>query len=250
MTGKLRAIVREPGDSFVHALSHHPDRESIDPELARRQHSEFRRLLESLGVSLTELAPSEEFPDACFTADVAVVVDGRALVTRTGALSRRGEANSVEGLLTNAEHMESPATLEGGDVLNFGGSLVVGLSERTNAAGVERLTKFAGIPVATADVPEGVLHLGTASSALGPNALIGIKDIVESDAFADMERLIVPEAEAVAANVIVLGKQVIAAKGHRGTRRLLEDRSFTVNEVDLSEFAKADGGPSCLALFF
>jgi N-dimethylarginine dimethylaminohydrolase len=31
-------------------------------------------------------------------------------------------------------------------------------------------------------------------------------------------------------------------------RELLEQRGLRVNEVDLSEFAKADGGPTCLSL--
>ena len=252
----LRAIVRPPGDSFVAALSNHPDRGSIDPELARRQHAEFREVLTSLGVRLIEMPVSEELPDACFTADTAIVLQGHALIVRTGALSRRDEVAKIEPVLSDlvesVERMEAPATAEGGDVLNFGTRVIVGKSNRTNHEGIRRLIEFAearGIRGESVEVPEGILHLGTAASSLGAGAALGLKEILEAPVFADLDHIIVPEDEAVGGNVVVKGKQVIAAAGYAVTRRLLEDRGFTVHEVDLSEFGKADGGPSCLTLF-
>ena len=258
MSSGINAIVRPPGNSFVGALSNHPERGSIDPELAQRQHAEFRLALTSLGVQLIEIPVSEELPDACFTADTAVVLQGvgHALMARMGALSRRDEVAAIERVLSDRvegiEQMEAPATLEGGDVLNFGTRLIVGRSERTNPKGMQRLIEFAaarGISVEGVDVPEGTLHLGTVASSLGAGAALGLKKILDGSAFADLDHVIVPEEEAVAGNVVVIGDQVIAASGYSATRRLLEDRGFTVHEVDLSEFAKADGGPSCLTLF-
>lgn len=155
-------------------------------------------------------------------------------------------------LVVDIEQVEVPGTLEGGDVLNFGTRVIVGRSERTNSEGIHRLIEFAqarGIPGEGADVPEGILHLGTAASPLGSGAVLGLKKILDAPAFADLDQVIVPEDEAVGGNVVVLGDQVIAASGHAVTRRLLEGRGFTVHEVNLSEFAKADGGPSCLTLF-
>ncbi len=282
MLATSRAVVRPPGNNFVDALSNHPERGSIDPELARRQHAEYRQVLASLGVRLIELPVSEELPDACFTADTAVILQGGGLggvaaplrtdprapeaanppksgwvlLARTGAPSRRDEVAQIERILfdlvEDVEQMEAPATLEGGDVLNFGTRVIVGRSERTNSEGIHRLTEFAqarGISIEGVDVPDGILHLGTAASPLGAGAALGLKEILDAPAFADLDRVIVPEDEAVAGNVVVIGDQVIAASGHAVTRRLLEDRGFTVHEVDLSEFAKADGGPSCLTLF-
>lgn len=282
MSTVIHAIVRPPGDCFVSALSNHPERDSIDPELARRQHGEYRRALTALGVQLIELPVSEELPDACFTADTALVLQtgglgggaaanlyGRgaleaanppksiwALLARTGALSRRDEVAQIEPVLSDRvegiERMEAPATFEGGDVLNFGTRVIIGRSDRTNPDGVRRLIEFAqarGIPGAGTDVPEDTLHLGTVASPLAPGAALGVKEILDAPAFADLDHVIVPEDEAVAGNVVVIGDQVIAASGYAVTRRLLEDRGFTVHEVDLSEFEKADGGPSCLALF-
>ena len=67
-----------------------------------------------------------------------------------GAPSRRGEVNGVKAALEQlkSQHvlsdivvMQSPATLDGGDVLTMEKEILVGLSKRTNSEGVEWLTK-------------------------------------------------------------------------------------------------------------
>lgn len=49
-------------------------------------------------------------------------------------------------------------------------------------------------------------------------------------------------------NSIVIGKNVLIPPGCSNTKTLLEERDFTVDEVDLSEFLKAGGAHSCMLL--
>jgi dimethylargininase len=59
-----------------------------------------------------------------------------------GAPSRRAEPAGIEPELRKyreVERIEPPATVEGGDVLRVGRTLLAGLSSRTNAAGMGAL---------------------------------------------------------------------------------------------------------------
>jgi dimethylargininase len=275
-----KAIVRPPGDSFRRALSTHPDAALIDPERAKAQHLTFRQALVDAGLELVVLPVDERYPDGCFTQDPAVVLDDRVLVANMGAETRRGEAESLRAalrpLVSHIEEMEPPATLEGGDVVLVGRRVFVGRSLRTNDAGFEAMKRFAGplgYQVRQVQVPEGVLHLGTSIAAISDELVVGRADVLAGPAFSDVEKMAfgtdatgepepdgdpdgsraaaeVDGAERVdlaACNVLAFGRQVIAAGSHRVHLRL-EERGFVVNALDLSEFVRADAGPTCLAL--
>jgi dimethylargininase len=247
------ALVRPPGDSFARALSHHPDASSIDPERARAQHAVYRETLERLGVNVIQLPVDEALPDSCFVQDLAIVVNGRALLCRPGAESRRPEVGGMEDAVRAVagavERVEDPATLEGGDVLRVGETLIAGASKRTNEAGIETLERFASpdANVARAEVREPFLHLLSGMSA-ADGAVVGSSALIDQEAFDGLERLPVPDEEAAGCNFVALGDDVIMVAGYPSIRKLLEGRGLSVHEVDLSEFAKADGGPTCLSL--
>jgi dimethylargininase len=248
------AIVRPPGESFRLAVSLHPDRNLIDPERARTQHAEYRATLERFGIEVTDLPADELYPDSCFTQDPAFVLDGRALILRPGIESRAGEAESLEEalrpLVDSIEHIEPPATLEGGDVLRVGSRLLVGRSTRTNDEGIEALRRFAtpmGYSVAVVPVPRGVLHLSTGVTFLGNGLMMGLGEMLQNEAFEGFERLEVGDAPLAACNVLTLGDQVIASGDYR-IHDELERRGYKVHRLDLTEFVRADAGPTCLCL--
>ena len=248
------ALVRPPGESFRLAISLHPERELIDPVRARHQHDAYCRVLAGMGVELIELPADERHPDSCFTQDPALVLDGRALIVRLGAESRAGEAEALERALTPlvsaVDRLEAPATLEGGDVLRIGNRLLVGRSNRTNDEGIDALTAFAeplGYSVHPVEVPRGVLHLSTAVTALTDDLVIGLDEVLENEVFRGMERLPVGDAPLAACNVLAIGDQVIASGDYKAHDRL-ESRGFKLHRLDLSEFVRADAGPTCLSL--
>lgn len=253
MTGRRRAVVRPPGDAFARAVSQHPQSHTIDPERAGAQHAAYRGTLQNLGLEVIALPPDEELPDSCFTQDLAIVLDGRALLCRPGAPSRRPEPARLipilEEMAQTVDKVDAPATIEGGDVIRIGERFVVGTSERTNEEGIAALERFAlpDAKVETAEVREPFLHLLSGLGVAG-DAVLGSEGLIDQPAFSDLEKIAVAEEDATGCNFVVLGQDVVMASGYAAVRKLLEDRGFRVHELDLSEFAKADGGPTCLSL--
>jgi dimethylargininase len=128
----------------------------------------------------------------------------------------------------------------------------VGLSSRTNRAGFARLRDLLELEGATVEglpVPEG-LHLMTGCSYVGRGVLLATGVYAEVPAFAGLELVRVPSEEAYAANALAVGDTVVLPSGHPHTASGLRALGFEVLSVSLSEFAKADGGVTCLALPF
>lgn len=107
-----------------------------------------------------------------------MVVGGTAIIARIGAASRQGEeapvAEALASLGLAVRHLAPPATLDGGDVLQLPGckDILVGLSKRTNAAGVEQLQQhLPGHRVHGVRVEQG-LHLKSVLTALDGSTLL------------------------------------------------------------------------------
>lgn len=248
------AIVRPPGDSFIRAVSNHREADRIDPAKARRQHENYRYALEDLVGEIKQLKPQELYPDSCFTQDMAVVVDGHALIARTGTPTRRGEEKSITRVLTplveTVTTIPPPGTLEGGDVLRIGRTLLVGRSNRTSNAAIDFLAEWAkrlGYRVLAVPVPQGVLHLGTGVSIISDDLVMGLPQMLEDSVFDRVRTLPVRDDPLPACNVLVIGDHVIASGEYR-THDELEKVGVTVHRVDLIDFVRADAGPTCLAL--
>lgn len=248
------ALVRPPGASFAAAISAHPDARGIDVALARAQHAGYVDALRAAGFDVVVLPVVDDLPDACFVEDTAVVVGHRALLCRPGAPVRQAEVELVRVPLSAYvdEVVELPpgATLDGGDVLRLGGTLYAGRSARTNAAGISALSEFAaaaGVSVRAVGVPEGFLHLQTAVTALDDSSLVGVPAALR--AMPSVARSVeVPAGEEPAASVLAADGHVVMATGCPVTADAIRYLGLTVHEVPLSEFTKADGGPTCLSL--
>lgn len=252
------ALVRPPGASFARAIS--TSGATIDVALAQAQHAEYRQALVAAGVQVEVLPPAERYPDSCFMQDPALVIAGRAVIARPGAASRQGEEDAVAEVLIGRfplARIIPPGTLEGGDVLIFSDRVVVGRSGRTNRAGIAQLAvalsdraglgNLSGLPVLEVPV-DGYLHLLTAVTHLGGDTLLAVEGFTLPPALAEFKVLRVPAAEAYACNALGIGDKVILPAGYPRTAALLRAHGFEVLPVPTTEFAKADGGVTCLAL--
>jgi dimethylargininase len=148
--------------------------------------------------------------------------------------------------------MREPSTLDGGDVVRLDRSLYVGMSSRSNAEGIEELRAVAepfGYTVRPVEI-DGCLHLKSACVALRPGDLLADPTRVDTAAFHVSRIIFVPSNERDVADALAIGDTVLIATGYPATRLLLEDAGYNVRELDLSEFAKAEAGPTCLSLIF
>jgi dimethylargininase len=251
----LRAITRAVSRNMARCELTFRGREPIDIERAARQHDEYCALLGYRGAQVTRLEADEAFPDCCFVEDTAIVLDELAVITSMGAASRRGEQATVEKELSKRRELsriEAPATIEGGDVLRVGRKLFVGLSQRTNKAGIEALQNilhphgYEVIPVTV----KGSLHLKTACSAIDDETLLVNSHWIALEPFADFKILKVPDEEPWAAGTLRLGEGVCLEACAPRTVELVSRHTQDIEILDIAEFSKAEGSLSCLSIIF
>jgi dimethylargininase len=230
------------------------ERSAIDYGRALRQHAAYCDALRACSVEVRTLDCNGDQPDCTFIEDTAVILDEVAVIGRPGTAARREETPAIEAELRALRPVESiaaPGTLEGGDVLRVGRTLLVGLSSRTNAAGAAALDGIAhrfGYSVRTVPV-HGCLHLKTACTALPDGCLLVNPDWIDVERLRDFEPVTIPIDEPFGANIACLGDRVLAAAEHERTADLIRGLGFELGTVELDEFAKAEGGVTCLSLF-
>ncbi len=248
------AILRTPGPNCGDGLTS-AGLGAPDYPLLLRQHQAYARLLAAAGLEIVSLPPASAYPDAYFVEDPAVVTPEVAVMTRPGALSRRGEEESLAPVLARFKplaRIEAPGTLEGGDVLEAGGRWFIGVSERTSEDGARQLGRILesnGHPWTLVPVAAG-LHLKSSVNDLGDGWLI-MTPTLETDAtFRDFRHIVLEEEESYAANVLRVNGRIILAAGFPSVRHQLERWGLPVLEIEVSEVRKMDGGLTCMSLRF
>ena len=249
------AITRDVSKSLGQCELVHQARVAIDLAVARRQHTGYETCLERLGCELIRLPEEPDMPDAVFVEDTAVVLDEIALITRPGAASRRLETESTAVALRpfrDILRIESPAFLDGGDVLVMGKDIYVGLSNRTNKHAVDQMRRWLapyGYRTHSVEV-SGCLHLKSAVTSVSERALLVNPDWINPGAFGPYEIIKVHPDEAHGANGLWIGRAVIYPLAFPRTAERLDKRGIRIEFVDLSELAKAEGAVTCCSLVF
>ena len=251
----LIAMTRALSPAFERCELTHVERQPIDLDRAREQHREYERILQECGCRLERLPAEPSLPDSVFVEDAAVVLDEMAVITRPGAVSRRGETTSVARALERYRRLtaiEAPGVLDGGDVLVIDRRIYVGRSSRTNAEGIEQMRELvspAGYSV-TAVSFEGCLHLKSAATCVGAGRVLVNPSWVSAEVFDGLEVFSVDPAEAAAANALAVGARVVIASQYPRTAAWLRVAGLQVEEVDVSELIKAEAGVTCCSLLF
>jgi dimethylargininase len=228
-------------------------RSPIDVRVADAQHAEYERALEACGWEVRRLPSHDGMPDAVFIEDTAVVLDEVAIMTRPGAASRLGEVAEVAAALDGLRpivRVETPGTMDGGDVLVAGRLIFIGCSPRTNLDAIEQVRRTVtphGYRV-TAVAVAGCLHLKSAATAVSDDTLLINPQWVPQE-LRQLHCIEIHPDEPHAANVVrVADKHLLAAAAHPRTCEILQKRGFTVVSVDVSELAKAEGAVTCCSL--
>jgi len=249
------AIVRKPSMSMVNGLTT-ATLGLPDHDLAIQQHKDYVKALQSCGVQVHVLEALEAFPDSTFVEDVALLTPTCAIITNPGAESRRGESehiiDAIRVFYSDIQLIQSPGTIEAGDIMMVGDHYYIGLSQRTNAKGAQQLIEilndhgYSGSTVALKEM----LHLKTGLAYLEHNHLLVYGEFVENPLFEQFNRLEIPTEESYAANAIWVNDRVLLPNGYPKSKQLIQQAGYAVIEVEVSEFKKLDGGLSCLSLRF
>lgn len=245
------ALTRRPSPALEQGIVTHIPRSAVDADLAARQYATYRDTVESVGWSTHEVESAPAHPDSVFVEDALVVYGDLAVITRPGAEERRGETAGAEAaarsLGLRVARIGEPGTLEGGDVLQVGTAVYVGIGGRTNAEGADQLEQLlapAGCQVHRVKLGR-VLHLKSAVTALPDGSMVGLPELVDTEALP----LIRPAPEEPGAHVLPLGGRdvMVSAAAHRTIRQLTAER-WRVLPVDISEFEKLEACVTCLSV--
>ena len=251
----LTAITRAVSPAIVNCELSFIDRQAIDLVTAQEQHLAYENLLGKLGARVISLPAEPDLPDSIFVEDPAIVLDELAVILPLGTESRRREAPSLAQAVAKFRKLETislPGTLEGGDVLRIGGKLFVGLTQRSNAAGIRQLAAICAphnyqviaVPVT------GCLHLKSAVTHLGRNTLLANRAWFDAAPLAGHDWIDVDPAEPHAANALALAGTIVFPASFPRTRARIEAHGFSVTSLDISELQKAESGLTCSSLLF
>jgi dimethylargininase len=255
----VQMIVCPPGEAYVGArdLAAHNLTAPADLARARMQHAALRQTLTDCGVEVLRVEELTGHPNSVFVQDTALATPAGFIRLRMGLPSRRGEPAWMAAALMGwgvpeMSRITAPGTVEGGDVILADDVAFVGRSSRTNDVGIAQLRALLapqGFTLRVTDVPPPSLHIGGMMSLVGPRQVLACRGVFPSGFFDDFEVVWVPKTNFISGNVITVSAgHVIAGARNVEAIGALQRAGFTVHPLDLSEFVKGTGGPSCLIL--
>ncbi len=224
---------------------------------AQAQHDDLKEVIRNSGCEVIDVEELRDHPNSVFTKDAAVCTPLGYVHLRMGLESRRGEEEWMArvldsmGLPKNGT-IEPPGTVEGGDVILAGTVAFVGHSSRTNNEGINQLSRILepmGYETRMAGVSSPHLHIGGMMTVIAPDTVLCCDEFFPEGFFDDFRTIKVPAGDFISGNVISLGGgRIIAENSNTEAVKALRKAGFTVHTLDLSEFVKGTGGPSCLIM--
>jgi dimethylargininase len=254
-----QAIVRVPGANFAQGLTTMGVLSTPDLGKALAQHADYCRALSECGLKVTVMTADEAYPDGTFVEDTFVISERVAIATRPGAKTRMGEVASVTKAVLrfrqDAAQIEPPGTVDGGDICQVDNHFLIGLSARTNEAGAAQLAAILSRNQYTSSTVDirghgALLHLKSGIAYLGDRRFLVAPGFPPIRELADHQRIEVAAGETYAANAVRVNDHVFIAAAFPKLADTLIKLGYQTRALDMSEFAKMDGGLSCLSLRF
>ena len=255
-----RVVVSTPRHAYFDVSTHEGANipELADRRLAIQQHDTLKATMAVFGCEIIDVPELRDHPNSVFTRDTALCTPHGHIKLRMGLEARRGEEAWMSQFLESIgepciAEIREPGTTEGGDVILAGDVAFVGRSERTNDEGAKQLSALLagmGYDVRTAPMTSAYMHLGGAMSVIGPKRILCCRGVFPDGFFEGFDTIEVTPTASSNGNVICLGDDEVIACGAENAPviRELEKRRATVHALELSEFRKGAGGPSCLIL--
>ena len=255
------AITRQVSPAINRCELTHLAREPIDYDRACAQHRQYEEALRSLGMEVISLQAEPDWPDSVFVEDVALVLDGCAIMLNPGATSRRPEVASVEKALApyrDIFRILPPGTVDGGDILTVDRTIYIGLSSRSTENAIRQIEailephnhKGTGGYAVRAVTVTGCLHLKSAVTQVSEDTLLVNPEWVSKEDFPGMQFIEVDPSEPYAANAVLVAGTLIYPSSFPKTKTKLEKAGINLLIVEADELAKAEGAVTCCSLIF
>ena len=271
-----RALIKHPRDAYRNQVNVDHQYQQLNycdvPDFKKSlvDYDTFAGLLESFGIEVHHLPEDESTSlDSIYTHDPCVVTNGGLILSIMGKKDRLSESAAMENYFQSINipilgRIETPGTLEGGDVVWIDERTVaIGVGYRSNTEGIRQFRELLGnlvdkvisvsLPHWTG--PNNCLHLMSNVSPIDHDLYLVYSRLL-SVSFRKylIERRInlveVPEKEydSMGCNVLAVApRKCIMIKGNPITKDRLEAEGVEVHTYDGSEISiKGSGGPTCL----
>jgi dimethylargininase len=241
----------------VNDLSTHNFKAFPDPERAKIQHDKLKSIISNFGSEVIDIEELQSHPNSVFTRDTSICTLNGYVKLRMGLDSRKGEGKWMSEILDKVGEnkigtIKEPGTIEGGDIILGGNVAFVGISCRSNKKGVEQISRLLeemDYEVRKINLPEPFLHIGGVMSLIDEKCILCCEGVFKDGFFNGFEIIEIPSRGFISGNVITLGdREVIVEISNQPVIEKLNEKGFKVHTIDLSEFVKGWGGPSCLIL--
>jgi N-dimethylarginine dimethylaminohydrolase len=232
-----------------------------DHPTAVEQWRALHRHIEAAGAKVSLVEPVKGLPDLVFTANAAMVLGRRAVLSHFRHSQRQGEEphfrRNLESLGFEVLDVPEQFNFEGaGDALFCGDTLYAGYRMRSDASGHQAIGKLLGVRVLPVELVDArYYHLDTCFCPLAPGEAIwfppafdhygqrAIEEHVPTLIAVEQE-----EAERFACNAVVIGRRVITNTGCDKLHAALIATGYEPIATPLDEFTKAGGSAKCLTL--
>jgi N-dimethylarginine dimethylaminohydrolase len=243
-------------------------------ELARRSHAEWQSLVQvftDLGADIELQAPVPGAPNIVFTANAAIVLDGKALLGRFLDDERRIEEPFNEaffrdlarkGLLDDIRILPKGMFQEGAGDCSWDptrGHFWAGHGQRSRIEAVDLIEDYFGRRVVPLElVDPKFYHVDTCLSVLSSGHIVYYPPAFSEDSRRLIEReaggpewLIAAgkeDAEMLAVNLVNIGGTVVMAACGESLEAAINKVGFKVIRSPLTSFGKSGGAAFCLTL--
>ncbi len=237
---------------------------------ARQGWQRLKETYERLGARV-EVQPAQRgLPDMVFTANAALVLDRRAMLSRFLCAERRGEEPHNRAFLQSLrargeidDVIEAPAGLyfEGaGDALwdATRGLLWTGYGQRTSRDMPFALAETFGVPAVGLElVDPRFYHLDTCLCVLSRGEVLAYRPALSAQAWGLLTELVGrdrlleagdADAHHLAVNAVCLDHDVVLCHASEALHGQLAERGYRVHVVPLDSFNRSGGAAYCLTL--
>ena len=234
---------------------------SVDHPRAAEQWEALQRTYESLGVALAFTEPRKGLPDMVFSANAAVLWDGKAVLSNFHHPQRQGEEGywraALEALDFDVHELPRSVSFEGaGDALFVGDRLFIASGFRTDKAAHAPVAEILGVEAVSVElVDPRFYHLDTCFCPIDERTALFAPDAFSEESAAVIQRLVprviqvsLDVAAGFACNAMPVGDRVISSLAACKLEEPLAEAGYTIIALPMSEFMKAGGGVRCLSL--
>jgi N-dimethylarginine dimethylaminohydrolase len=237
---------------------------------ARREWRALHARLKELGVEVALVPPEPGLPDLVFTANAAVVMDGKALLARFRHPERQGEEPvfrrafallRAKGIITEVLDLPDGVFLEGAGDCVFDATRQLywmGHGPRSSVTARPYVEDMLGVEtVALRLADPRFYHMDTALNPLTHGEVLYVPEAFDEEGLAEIHARVRPElrlpvepedAAQLAANAVCIDDAVVMSRCGEGLRHRLEARGYRVIETSLAAFARSGGSAFCLTL--